>query len=166
MSNVLIGIIGVILFIGLALAGALFLGPRFQQSKLQGQVAAVTMQVDQISKAYDMYKTMEGKTTTQVSVLVSSGYLKNPPQGMFPEDNGFIVSKPELSVQQHFGENYVQVLYNMPGAQADLCALIREKAGQTQDAVDFTTAVARRGTMFCNTFNGRNGAFIVLEKIG
>jgi hypothetical protein len=165
MSNVLIGIIGVILFIGLALAGALFLGPRFQQSKLQGQVAAVTMQVDQISKAYDMYKAMEGKGTSQISVLVSGGYLKSQPQGMFPEDNGFIVSKPELSVQQHLGENYVQVMYNMPGSQSDLCAVIREKAGQTDTSIDYTAALAARGTMRCNSFAGRHYAFIVLEKM-
>jgi len=41
MSNVLIGIIGVILFIGLALAGALFLGPRFQESTNNSRGSAV-----------------------------------------------------------------------------------------------------------------------------
>ena len=43
MSNVLIGIIGVILFIGLALAGALFLGPRFQAATISSKASATVV---------------------------------------------------------------------------------------------------------------------------
>ena len=40
MSNVLIGIIGVILLIGLVLAGALFLGARFQAAADNSRASA------------------------------------------------------------------------------------------------------------------------------
>ena len=61
MSNVLIGIIGVILFIGLALAGALFLGPRFQESTNTSKAAANVQAAQQITNAIDMYRIQEGK---------------------------------------------------------------------------------------------------------
>lgn len=41
MSNVIIGIVGVILFIGLAIAGASFLGPRFVESTAKSKASAV-----------------------------------------------------------------------------------------------------------------------------
>ena len=82
MSNVLIGIIGVILFIGLALAGALFLGPRFQEATNNSKAAAVVQSMDQFSKAVNMYGTMEGTPmaavgSSSVFTLAEKGYLKN-----------------------------------------------------------------------------------------
>ena len=106
MSNVLIGIIGVILFIGLALAGALFLGPRFQESTNNSRASASVQAVAQVSNAVNMYKVQEGKdatagaitaaTTTPVAAasqtytdLVGSGYLKSVPSN--PTGPGNIV---------------------------------------------------------------------------
>jgi len=81
MSNVLIGIIGVILFIGLALAGALFLGPRFQEATLNSRGSAAVQAVHQIANAANMYQVNEGTTlgTNQISLLQSKGYLKSIP---------------------------------------------------------------------------------------
>jgi len=82
MSNVLIGIIGVILFIGLALAGALFLGPRFQEASNNAKAAAVVQSMDQFTKAVNMYQTMEGTPmpavgAASVFTLANKGYLKS-----------------------------------------------------------------------------------------
>ena len=81
MSNVLIGIIGVILFIGLALAGALFLGPRFQESANNSRGAAAVQAVQQVSNAVHMFQLNEGLdfTTTSFADLLSKGYLKTQP---------------------------------------------------------------------------------------
>lgn len=54
MSNVLIGIIGVILFIGLALAGALILGDDFRSSKSSSSAATTVAQLQQIVAAINM----------------------------------------------------------------------------------------------------------------
>ncbi len=54
MSNVLIGIIGVILFIGLALAGALILGDDFRSSKNETAAAAGIQTIAQIAAAANM----------------------------------------------------------------------------------------------------------------
>lgn len=81
MSNVLIGIIGVILFIGLALAGALFLGPRFQEATQNSKAAAAVQAVSQIANAANMYRVQEGVSlgTTEIALLQSKGYLKTIP---------------------------------------------------------------------------------------
>lgn len=54
MSNVLIGIIGVILFIGLALAGALILGDDFKSSKNDSKAAQTMQALSQIAAAVNM----------------------------------------------------------------------------------------------------------------
>ena len=43
--------------------------------------------------------------------------------------------------------------------------MIREKAGQTDTSVDYAVALASKGVMRCNSYAGRNFAFIVLEKL-
>ena len=72
MSNVLIGIIGVILFIGLALAGALILGDDFRTSRSASIAAAMTSQIDQIAKA------------RQMSVLRTGQQYAGSPSGLIP----------------------------------------------------------------------------------
>jgi hypothetical protein len=86
MSNVLIGIIGVILFIGLALAGALFLGPRFQEASSNSRAAAYVQSVTQIATALDMRAVTSGEAIgdsqrqlTSTDPLVTEGYLKSMP---------------------------------------------------------------------------------------
>jgi type II secretory pathway pseudopilin PulG len=90
MSNVLIGIIGVILFIGLALAGALFLGPRFQQSTANAKAATIVQALQQIQSAENLYRTVEGKTIPSgssgealLATLRSGSYLKARPVNPF-----------------------------------------------------------------------------------
>jgi hypothetical protein len=83
-SNVLIGIIGVILFIGLALAGALFLGPRFQESTLNSKASATIQRVSQLGHATNLYEVQEG-----VKFMPSTGM---PWQAMVP---GYIKALPK-----------------------------------------------------------------------
>ena len=78
MSNVLIGIIGVILFIGLALAGALFLGPRFQESSASSKASAMMSMLKQTADAANMANVTEGKPVlTNDSIVLTPGYLKS-----------------------------------------------------------------------------------------
>ncbi len=60
MSNVLIGIIGVILFIGLALAGALILGDDFRTARRDSRATALVSQMQQISQSLEMYRLKTG----------------------------------------------------------------------------------------------------------
>ncbi len=83
MSNVLIGIIGVILFIGLALAGALFLGPRFQESTNNSKASAAVQAVSQVAHAINMREVQEGRPMTAdqgiAAELINAKYLKSLP---------------------------------------------------------------------------------------
>jgi hypothetical protein len=81
MSNVLIGIIGVILFIGLALAGALFLGPRFQQATANSDAAAVMTSIKQVVDAGELWRLQEGRRyiPSAGTEFLTPGYLKSVP---------------------------------------------------------------------------------------
>jgi hypothetical protein len=87
MSNVLIGIIGVILFIGLALAGALFLGPRFQESTIASKASAWTQGQAQVAHAVNLMRLNEGSVVqadytsmeSMKTLMVDSGYMKSVP---------------------------------------------------------------------------------------
>ncbi len=87
MSNVLIGIIGVILFIGLALAGALFLGPRFQESTQNSQAASIMSSLKQVTDAAELRLLDLGVQTTpatDASFLTTGGYLRTAPINAAP----------------------------------------------------------------------------------
>ncbi len=72
MSNVLIGIIGVILFIGLALAGALILGDDFRSASSSTTAATLMSQMKQAADAADMRKLKLGKSYTPA---MGTGFL-------------------------------------------------------------------------------------------
>jgi hypothetical protein len=73
MSNVLIGIIGVILFIGLALAGALILGDDFKNASNASKAATAIANLDQVTQAAAMYQLKTG-----------GPYSLNPIAGLSP----------------------------------------------------------------------------------
>lgn len=91
MSNVLIGIIGVILFIGLALAGANFLGPRFQQSTNTAKAAAIVQGMSQMADAAKMRKVSTGRSypAGPADALVTEGYLKSRPRNPLGDANSY-----------------------------------------------------------------------------
>ena len=85
MSNVLIGIIGVILFIGLALAGALILGDDFRTASSSSQAAAAISQIQQIQAATEMWRLKTGQSMifNQNTAFLQPRFLKtayNPTQ--------------------------------------------------------------------------------------
>ena len=55
MSNVLIGVLGAILFIGLAVAGAVLLGTDFMSATSDSRAAATALMAGQVSAAIYMY---------------------------------------------------------------------------------------------------------------
>jgi hypothetical protein len=91
MSNVLIGIIGVILFIGLALAGALFLGPRFQEAQNSSKASAAVQNMSQISNAVQMWQVDRGERfpAGPADDLVSKGFMKSLPANSIPNGGLF-----------------------------------------------------------------------------
>src|SRR3546814_20952794 len=86
MSNVIIGIIGVILFIGMAVAGAVYLGPKFLDSRIDAEAIGYLNQSSQISKAVEDYSSDRGRLPIEagrepVEILVAEKYMKYATEG-------------------------------------------------------------------------------------
>lgn len=83
MSNVIMGIIGVILFIGVAVAGASFLGPRFMESAAQSQANAVMQANATIASAVQV-RDRELEVTTpsnsELSEILLPNYMADMPR--------------------------------------------------------------------------------------
>lgn len=81
MSNVLIGIIGVILFVGLAVAGTLFLGGQFSNATARANASIIIGQIAQMSQAVEMYRLKTGiaKPTCQTVEFLVPRFLKSVP---------------------------------------------------------------------------------------
>lgn len=81
MMNVLMGIIGVILFVGLAIAGALFMGEQFSNAGARTNAAVVVGQLQQMSQAVEMYRLKTGvqDVTCQTVDFLVPRFLKTVP---------------------------------------------------------------------------------------
>ena len=155
MSNVLIGIIGVILFIGLALAGALFLGPRFQESTNNSRASAAVQAVSQVANAANMYQVQEGKVYTSTASttaqgLVDAQYLKSIPSNPTGSTGGAInVDGVAKNVTMTLGTNASAV-----------CNAIAKQTGSAK--TDGTAPASATGTSGCYTDGTTYTAFAAI----
>lgn len=83
MSNVLMGLIGVVLFVGLALASVTYLGPRILGASANRNAQLVLGSLQQTSAAIRLYRlrtrTVVPDTTQFVDRLTAAGVLKSAP---------------------------------------------------------------------------------------
>jgi hypothetical protein len=135
MSNVLIGIIGVILFIGLALAGALFLGPRFQESTNNSKASATVQAVSQIVSAINMRELQEGSvlpaSTNLQTDLVTPGYLKSIPTN--PTGGGAVYVIDGGGSPSASPSIYVVMPLGAQGSAKEICAAVVKQTRMTTD---------------------------------
>jgi hypothetical protein len=138
MSNVLIGIIGVILFIGLALAGALFLGPRFQESTNNSRGSAAVQVVSQISSAANMYRVQEGKSimsnANMTTELKDTNYLKSVPSN--PTSDIYVPLFSTATGVRNATTPADYVVMQLGDNGSSVCAAIAKQSGQTLGAND------------------------------
>jgi hypothetical protein len=69
MMNVLMGVIGVILFVGLAIAGALFMGDQFSNAGARTNAAVIVGQLQQMTQALEMYRLKTGIQTVNCQTV-------------------------------------------------------------------------------------------------
>jgi len=133
-SNVLIGIIGVILFIGLALAGALILGDDFRTATSSSKAAAVTQTMQQVVAAANMFQLKKGRQlmasehSTAIDTLVAAKSLKvaavNPMNGaaiaLVNQGGGIDATSPGRFFYTNLGTDSVA---------RDVCRQIEETMG-------------------------------------
>lgn len=147
MSNVLIGIIGIILFIGLALAGALFLGPRFQSASNDSKAAAMVQQLQQASNAAAMY-TVETGSPLPSGLLGESHligrYLKQDLRN--PLENGgpaYLFDENGQTIGEEESKFVGMVLKNGSNSQ-QICESVQRSAGQIASSGAFDDNVYSR----------------------
>ena len=136
MSNVLIGIIGVILFIGLALAGALILGEDFKTTSSSSKAAQTMSQLQQGAHAISMYQLKSGqqyKINDRLIVLMPR-FLKSIP--VLP--TGYSEARVYTNRGDTIGttgDPPVMVATMMPLSEEDTCKAIQEQTNGTQNYV-------------------------------
>jgi hypothetical protein len=139
LSNVLIGIIGVILFIGLALAGALILGDDFKSSNAESKAAAISSMMQQSAQAINMYQLKTGQVLASAhagafATAIGPRFIKSKPTNPV-NGNDFLVNNQGGG---HDGTPAVQI-YGMAGSPDP------EAAVQPTSYRDRTTANKRFG---------------------
>jgi type II secretory pathway pseudopilin PulG len=175
MSNVLIGIIGVILFIGLALAGALFLGPRFQEATNNSKASAVVQANAQLAQAAAMYRVQEGREwdNTRPEGLMPS-YIKAMPTNVTSGQlgYGYRALDGNLAISSTVAPGYSTTGW-LPDDEAGrtLCGAIARQSGQTVGADGSPpSAAAPQGTSGCirisgTTWGNLNGVYLGYARI-
>ena len=136
MSNVLIGIIGVILFIGLALAGALFLGPRFQEATLNSKASATVQAVSQIAHAAELRNISTGAPLTSssdaIDKLSTEGWLKSVPSNP-SGGTGLFLQAIDGSTTAGTAHIVVAVLPRTANSKALCEAVVKQTSGRMID---------------------------------
>ena len=135
MSNVLIGIIGVILFVGLALAGALFLCPRFQDTRSTSVGAATVQAVSQFGSAVAL-SNVEGNNFLEAGAdpdgLRVASYLRNVPVNPSGGDDLVILG----SEGEGSGVDAVLVVGRLPDdSGAEVCSAIVKQTKKADDRI-------------------------------
>ena len=172
MSNVLIGIIGVILFIGLALAGALFLGPRFQEATNNSKASALVQSLSQTANAVNMYRVQEGKPllassyTTNVQTMVDAGYLKSAPASPAYPQGMMTVDPTGTGTDVAVDHVYSSTGAATSPAARSICMAVEKQAGATDPEERMTPqqnwgpAIAARKTMGCFLYGNYFYAYV------
>lgn len=135
MSNVLVGIIGIILFIGLALAGAMFLGPRFKESRNTALASATVQTVSQVSNAANMYAVENQQHIAAGSdpdILRIGGYLRSVPPNPTGVENLRLLS---VDATLTGVGAYAIVRLNPDSAASQICAAIVRQTANGNDTI-------------------------------
>ena len=178
MSNVLIGIIGVILFIGLALAGALILGSDFTTATSSSKAAAVVQGLQQVSNAYAMNTVRTGSPIsadqgeTVVATLIAGKRLKSAPVNPVNSAN-LVVGYDDIG-QRNAAKPMGTIIMTLgPRGGAtfrDICYAIEEQMGAANPAASVDTATPfdvkvttdRRVGCMWNTYSNTYVAYATL----
>ena len=140
MTNVLIGIIGVLLFIALALAGAMFLGPRFKEAQRNSRAMSLTQMASQIVVAMEIKRNDDGTpmpARQSMMVLAQKSYLKSLPINPYLGDGGWPF-RALYSHDLHSAHYYADVIFLSIGHGLDapsVCRSINKQSGGSDDDI-------------------------------
>lgn len=182
MSNLLIGIIGVALFIGLAMGAALFIGPQFDEAQTNAQASDTVQAVATVATAISSYRLAtgynQGSALSSAQALVDAGFIRDVPMntafaGRQPQIvNAAGLDSANSGSPSTFSPKYVIMSL---GSNQDLCTMIERKVGSiTSSSTVSATARAMEGAVnrqvgcFRISSNGtgvQSGDYVVYSRI-
>ena len=172
MSNVLIGIVGVILFIGLALAGALLLGDDFKAANNDTKGAAVMQAMSQTASAVQMYQLKTGplkraENLSDTSQLVPR-FLKAAPINPVTKATGLVLGDGYGNASSGIAVGIIMPLGDTEEAR-NVCESIQRQSGQIAPTAAFDGAnkslQAATWTMTSGCIKLWNGIYYGVHKL-
>jgi hypothetical protein len=176
LSNVLIGIIGVILFIGLALAGALILGDDFLSASNSSKASTIMAQMKQIVDAAEMRKLKLGISTTPSTdpSFLMPRFLKvvpTPPTSYASANPTTYLYQyglnnnvyPDAIREPQYGAKYVQLTIG-PNTDSKTKGICETIADMSSGGTIYTGTDNPPTDMGCGNFAGYYIAFLRLES--
>lgn len=172
MSNVLIGIIGVILFIGLALAGALILGEDFKAASTDSKAAIVQQQLKQVADAVSMANLKLGATPQSQFVDSNSAlmprFLKTLPVNPVRDGTTTVLIDVGGAVRPGLVAKTAIMYLNADSISQKICESIDRYSGRTKDNQTFDASAK---SFAYDQIDGQSGCmsngtvFIAFHKI-
>ncbi len=161
MTSVLIGIVGVLFFVGLVMAGALFLGPRFQQARESSKAMSLTVMASQIVLAMEVRRNEEGiplPARTPMSLLAEDAYLKALPLNPYLGEGGWPF-RALYSHDLHSPYYYADVVFLSIGHGKDAASVCRTINSQSGLGPDIQTLPRESGNDIGPAIARQNGCF-------
>lgn len=168
MSNVLLGIVGVILFIGLALAGAFYLGQEFQKASYQSRAMALAQMSSQISAAVSLFEAEAGiemAARTSTMNLRTGGYLRTLPLNPYIGDGGYpfrILYSGDITSA---GAGLADVVFVSMGPSEDALQVCRSLNRQVGGSEEIHELVVGNGSDIRSMMD-RNGGCFRMHDVG
>lgn len=132
MSNVLMGVVAIALFIGLTIAGASFFGPEFFTARSSTQASVTIQRGAQLASAVHAYQAASGRPFPNASMpnqpaLVAAGYMKavvSKPVGVLGENYRILSADWQTITTQRAAIVGVDL-----GTNGEVCRAIAKAAG-------------------------------------
>jgi hypothetical protein len=169
MSNVLIGIVGVILFIGLALAGATFFGPITSDSIAQAKANTI---IEALGSTATAVHTRERELEVGTTASASADFLV--PDFMSEAPRNAISGSPVALTSSSGSTSSGQARYVVTGLgvnrqAVDVCRFVNAAAGNGDAPGDVSALVADRsagcGTRATSIGPYGPGEYVAFQKI-
>jgi len=132
MFQLIVAVISIALVAALAIASIFYGGEAFTKSSDKAHVTALVNQAQQISGAYQLYKTDNGTAPATIADLVSGGYLASLPTPPKVAADGAAWELDATTIDLGNGVAPVaKIIVNAPDADEGICVEVVRQAGGT-----------------------------------
>ena len=178
MSSVLIAIIGMALFVGIAIGGAVFLGPQFERSQDSAVAARVLGDLGEVASGTDAARLAlgvnGGSTIATPAAVSTAGFLRQVPAdptgvgrtyALLDEQGYQFANSPS---QATWSPRYAMLSL---ASDKDLCTTVGRKAGMlASGTVVSDSAASPTGASGCIRFGGSapdvaNGDYVAYVRL-